>query len=207
MVSEAIRGDILYGRLKPETRLAQQELCERFGVSRMPVRDALRQLTFEGYLTQDEGRRCRVATLSRQDIIDTFVVEGVLHGYAARRLTQIATDADLAELQTLHEEMDASQNDPYQFGALNWHFHRRINHLSNARKVVAALKTLAMTMPRDFAIEFPEWVPGSNQEHAQIVASMLKRDDARVEELMQQHIGDRGKSVAEYLERKGVQLA
>jgi DNA-binding GntR family transcriptional regulator len=206
MVSEAIRGDILYGRLKPGTRLAQQELCERFGVSRMPVRDALRQLTFEGYLTQEAGRSCRVATLSRQDIIDTFVIEGVLHGYAARRLTHVGTDEDLAELQSRHEEMSASQDDPDRFGSLNWHFHRRINQLSNARKVVAALKTLAMTMPRDFAIEFPEWVPGSNEEHEQIVAAMLKRDGPRVEKLMQRHIGDRGISIAEYLERKGVQL-
>ncbi len=206
MVSEVIRGDILYGRLQPGVRLAQQELSERFGVSRMPIRDALRQLTFEGYLVQDVGSRCRVATLSRQDIIDTFVVEGVLHGYAARRFTERATDEELADLQARHDEMDASQDDPEKYGALNWQFHRKINYLSNSRKVVAALKTIAMTMPRDFAVEFPEWVPGSNQEHAQIVAAMIQRDGAHVEGLMQKHIGVRGLEVVHYLESKGVEL-
>jgi DNA-binding GntR family transcriptional regulator len=206
-VAEAIRGDILFGRLEPGTRLAQQQLCDRFGVSRMPVRDALRQLTFEGYLVHDSGRHCLVATMSRQDIIDTFDVEGMLHGFAARRLTEIASDEQLQELHTCHEEMDAATDDVHKYAALNWHFHRRINQMSNSRKVVAALRTLAMSMPRDFVVEFPEWVPGSNGEHAEIVDRMVARDGPKVESLMRDHIGGTGVTIAEYLERKGVALA
>jgi DNA-binding GntR family transcriptional regulator len=206
-VAEAIRGDILFGRLDPGTRLAQQQLCERFGVSRMPVRDALRQLTFEGYLVHDSGRHCLVATMSRQDIIDTFDVEGMLHGFAARRLTEIASDEQLQQLRQLHLEMDENQEDVHKFGALNWNFHRQINQMSNSRKVIAALRTLAMALPRDFVVEFPEWVPGSNAEHAEIVKALVKRDGAKSESLMRAHVGRTGVSIAEYLERKGVELS
>jgi len=205
-VAEAIRGDILFGRLAPGTRLAQQQLCDRFGVSRMPVRDALRQLTFEGYLVHDSGRHCLVATMSRQDIIDTFDVEGMLHGFAARRLTEIASDEELQELHQRHLEMDEAQGDVHKYGALNWHFHRRVNQMSNSRKVVAALKTLAMAMPRDFVVEFPEWVPGSNAEHAEIVKALIKRDGSQGESLMRAHVGRTGVLIAEYLERNGVTL-
>jgi DNA-binding GntR family transcriptional regulator len=206
-VAEAIRGDILFGRLKPGARLAQQQLCDRFGVSRMPVRDALRQLTFEGYLVHDSGRHCLVATMSRQDIVDTFEVEGMLHGFAARRLTEIASDKELQELRRCHWEMDEAQDDVYKYGALNWHFHRRINQMSKSRKVVAALKTLAMAMPRDFVVEFPEWVPGSNAEHGEIVEALSKRDGALSESLLRAHVSRTGVSIAEYLERKGVALS
>ena len=205
-VAEVIRADILFGRIQPGARLAQQQLCERFGVSRMPVRDALRQLIYEGYLVRDSGRHCFVAHLRRQDIIDTFAVEGMLHGFAARRVAETATTAQLDELHSQHEAMVACEHDLHQFATRNWAFHRQINTLADSRKLVAAIKTLAMALPRDFVTEFPEWVPTANAEHAAIVTAFQARDSAVVDELMREHVGQTGVRIADYLERKGVSL-
>lgn len=205
-VAEAIRADILFGRLEPGTRLAQQQLCERFGISRMPVRDALRQLTYEGYLLRDSGRHCVVARMSRQDIIDTFELEGLLHGFAAARVAHISSDEELQQLSDLHEHMSQSVADVHRFASLNWEFHRRINQMANSRKVIAALKTLAMAMPRDFVTEFPEWVPQANEEHAHIVSALVARKSAEAQGLVREHIGSSGIRIANYLETKGVAL-
>lgn len=205
-IAEVIRADILFGRIQPGTRLAQQHLCERFGVSRMPVRDALRQLIYEGYLVRDSGRHCLVAHLRRQDIIDTFAVEGMLHGFAARRVAETASPDQLDELERQHHAMVASEHDLHQFATMNWAFHRRINTLAQSRKLIAAIKTLAMAMPRDFVTEFPEWVPTANAEHEAIVAAFQARDGSAVEALMHEHVGQTGVKIADYLERKGVSL-
>ena len=57
-VADAVRRDILFGKLKPGTKIAQQQVCDRFGVSRMPARDALRQLMHEGLIIPDGARHC-----------------------------------------------------------------------------------------------------------------------------------------------------
>lgn len=205
-VAESLRSDILFGRLQPGTRLAQHQICQRFGISRMPVRDALRQLTYEGYLIRDAGRHCIVARMSRQDIVDTFTAEGMLHGFAARRVAEAASAEELRELEERHIRMSARVDKVHEFAALNWDFHRRINLMANSRRVVAALKALATTMPRDFVSEFPEWVPAADAQHAAIVEAMLRRDGALTESLMRDHIGSAGYKIADYLERKGVAL-
>jgi DNA-binding GntR family transcriptional regulator len=206
-VAEAIRGDILFGRMSPGTRLSQQQLCDRFGVSRMPVRDALRQLTSEGYLETDSGRHCLVATMGRQDILDTFAIEGMLHSLATSRVTTMASNSQLQELEQRQHDMHAAEDDVHNYAAMNWQFHRRINQMSNSRKVIAALKVLAMAMPRDFVVEFPEWVPSSNAEHEEIVKAMLARDGLRAGNLMREHISRSGILIVDYLERKDVFLS
>ena len=65
-IAEALRNDILFGRVESGKRLSQVELCERFGTSRMPVRDALRQLTYEGFLIDDGKGHAVVAPVTRR---------------------------------------------------------------------------------------------------------------------------------------------
>ena len=142
-IADAIRRDILLGVIKPGTRMAQQQLCETFGTSRMPVRDALRVLTHEGLLVTDAGQHTIVAPLSRADLSDSFVIEGMLAGLAAERASRAASDEDLASLDTLHQAMisAASAQDEAALAELNWSFHRSINRLSGSRKLLAAIKS------------------------------------------------------------------
>jgi DNA-binding GntR family transcriptional regulator len=205
-IAEAIRREIIFGRMTPGTKLGQQQVCERFGTSRMPVRDALRQLTYEGFLVSDGGRHSVVAKMNAREIEDTFLIEGMLHGLAARRVAETAPQEALDELRARHEAMVASADDAARTAELNWHFHRRINQLANSRKLTAALRTVGLLIPKDMMAEFPEWVGRATEEHHHIVAAMHERDGVKTESLVKEHVAWAGKDLVAFLERSGVDL-
>lgn len=210
-IADALRQDILFGRLKPGTKLAQRELCEQFGTSRMPVRDALRALLHEGLLTLDSGQHTLVAPLSRDDLLDSFIIEGTLTGLATTRATELTSDEDLDELDSLHRHMLAVTNGTPEGSAksmasLNWTFHRKINRASGSRKLLAALRVVSIDMPREFLERLPEYHARSNDEHARILAAMRKRDGERAGDLMAKHVISSGKALIAYLEAQGVSL-
>jgi len=207
-IATALRRDILFGRLTPGTRLSQQELCERFGTSRMPVRDALRELVYSGLLEQDGGRHAIVASLNRSDLLDSFTIEGMLSAMAARKATINATQEDLDQLESMHERMCAAHaaGESRTMANLNWDFHRYINKLSRSKKLLSAIQTVSLEVPRDYLIEFPQWAAKSNIEHGQIIDAMKKRDVEKVDRLMLDHLVESGVGLTDYLEREGLRL-
>ena len=206
-IAQSLRRDILLGVLPSGTRLSQQQLCERFGTSRMPVRDGLRLLTHEGLLTTDAGLHSIVAPISRADLLDAYLIEGTLTGMAAVRASRNADDSDLAELRELHAAMGtAARRDAHQMAQLNWTFHRTINRMAGSRKLLSAIKTTSLDLPRDFLVEVPEWGTQSNAEHAEILKAMGdgRHDDAG--QFMQQHIIDSGNGLVASLTARGLQV-
>ncbi|MBO0729681.1 MAG: GntR family transcriptional regulator, partial [Acidimicrobiaceae bacterium] len=123
-IAERLRDDIVHGRIPAGTHLVQDELCERFGTSRMPVRDALQQLTHEGMLEQ-HGQQRVVIELGSEDLEEVHGLIAILHGWAARRVAALASEAELEELAEICRAGENAE-DPYEFGRLAMEFHRRI---------------------------------------------------------------------------------
>ncbi|MGH3756663.1 GntR family transcriptional regulator [Actinophytocola sp.] len=207
-IADVLRRDILLGRIKPGTRLAQQQLCEQFGTSRMPVRDGLRALSHEGLLTVDSGQHTVVAPLSKADLADSFLVEGMLTGLAARRASERASDAELDELDELHRKMIAAakSRDQSAMAGLNWSLHRQINRLSGSRKLLAAIRAVSLDVPQDFLVQVPDWSIKSNREHYQILLAMREGRHDDVERLMLEHVVASGNGLIAYLESQGLKL-
>jgi len=203
-IAAELRQDILFGRLAPGTRLSQQELCDQFGTSRMPVRDALRELVYGGLLEQDGSGHAVVVPLKRSDIIDAFTIEGMLSGFAVRKATPNATPEDMAELHSLHDRMLATiaGTDRSDMAQLNWEFHRKINRLSHSKKLLSAISVVSLDVPRDYLSEFPLWAEKSNSEHEGILRAMEAGDDREAERLMNEHFVESGIALAEYLGTK-----
>jgi DNA-binding GntR family transcriptional regulator len=176
-IAAALHRDSLFGRLSTGAKLSQQELCERFGTSRMPVRDALRELVYSGMVTTDAGRHAVVAPIKSTDVLDSFEIEGMLSGWAVRKATALATEDDLSQLQHLNVLMrDAlDSGDAERLPALNWQFHRKINHMARSPTLLAALRLMCVDVPRDYLAEVPDWAPGSLSEHEQIVTAIGER--------------------------------
>ena len=85
-ISQEVRRQILFGHLNPlATPLTQQDLCDRFGTSRMPVRDAINMLVMDGLATRPNNRDAVVADITLEDILDAFEVNAHLHALAAVR--------------------------------------------------------------------------------------------------------------------------
>jgi DNA-binding GntR family transcriptional regulator len=207
-IAETLRREILLGVLSPGTQVSQQQLCERFGTSRMPVRDALRELVQEGLMTLDSARHIVVAPLSKQDLLDAFTIEAVLTGMAAERASQRASAADLDSLERLHEAMldAAAGNQQSAMVELNWSFHRTINHLSGSRKLILALRKVSVDLPRDFLEQVPEWNVTSNADHERILGAMRAGKHKAAGKYMSEHVTVSGRGLVEHLTAHGVQF-
>jgi len=189
--------------------MAQQQLCEQFGTSRMPVRDALKVLVAEGLMTTDVSQHVVVAPLSRDDVIDSFQIEGLLTGLAAARATSRATPDDLERLQSLHERMLKATKDLDQdhMVELNWVFHSDINQIAASRKIMAALKVTSLDLPRQYLGQMPDWNSRSNREHAAILKSMRAGDQEKVKKQMSDHVIGFGQGMIALLQSQGLTMS
>jgi DNA-binding GntR family transcriptional regulator len=199
-IAARIREDILLGRLSAGTPVRQQSLCDLYGTSRMPIRDALRQLVTEGLLTHTDGGHTIVAAQRRTDIEDAFDIEAFVHGRTTERATKLMTDDDLKGLAEIQARMDAaaSVGDMSAISSLNWSFHRDINLHARSNKLLAVIRVVALSMPREFLVEFPEWVDRGNREHSEIIEAMVLRDAVTAGDLMRKHILGVGDSLVAF---------
>ncbi|MQA24956.1 MAG: FCD domain-containing protein [Micromonosporaceae bacterium] len=208
-IANALRNQILLGELRPGQHLNQQQVCERFGVSRMPVRDAFMLLTYEGFVVDEGAGRLAVARLTRRDHEDVYMIEGILHGIACRRATEAATSDELIELKDLHERLASAvrARDGAAMATLNWAFHRRINQISASPKLTAALKPLAQSIPRELFSSVPSWGSKAVAVQQKLLAAMRARDAERAEEIMVKHVNEAGADFLKFLQGRGVDFA
>lgn len=102
-----LRGEVLAGDIGAEERLTEVTLAEKLGISRTPVREAVKRLIIEGFLTREPGQGLRVTTLSPEEVQQIFTIRLMLESYAARRAASLASDVDAAELKRLAELISA----------------------------------------------------------------------------------------------------
>jgi DNA-binding GntR family transcriptional regulator len=121
-----LRDRILSGELTGNSRVNPAEIADRLGISRMPVREALRQLDAEGLVTMRPNRAAFVSSLSAAEVEELFEIRTVLEvmavGYAVRNLT----DDSLAELIALKERMDRARGDKFEWAKRHEEFHQAI---------------------------------------------------------------------------------
>jgi DNA-binding GntR family transcriptional regulator len=184
-IAGILRNEILNGVLEAGTHLSQQELCERFGTSRMPVRDALLRLSHEGLLREVSGRQ-EVLAIDEANLQETYRLIAVLHAEAARQLTERGDRADIDELQSIHAA-SLKVEDP-EFTKLSWRFHQRINELGGSRRLLDLLALLQRTTPRAFPVEISGQIATTRREHAAVVKAMRAGDADRVERLVREHV-------------------
>ncbi|MFE7356420.1 GntR family transcriptional regulator [Streptomyces sp. NPDC057543] len=143
-VCDGLRDRIITGRLKPGDRLVERDVAEEFGVSRVPVREAIRILLGEGFLQALSPRRIVVKQLSRLDVENLFDMREALEVLAVRRATERATDDQLRELETLLETARRAtlSGRPERISRANTAFHHHIVDLSGNELLVTTLESL-----------------------------------------------------------------
>jgi DNA-binding GntR family transcriptional regulator len=127
-VRDELRDRILTGRLRPGDRLVERELAEDLGVSRVPVREAIRSLESEGFVVVQSPRRVVVRQLDRSDVEELFDVREALEGLAAGLAASRATSKDLRKLERLLEDAAkaTASSQASRITALNTRFHDEI---------------------------------------------------------------------------------
>ncbi len=196
---DSLRTMILDGVLPPGSPVRERDLCSRFGVSRTPLREALKVLGSEGHVVLETNRGARVTTLTGADVEDLFQVTGALEALAGELACGRAGDAEIAALRTMHDEMSAlhakRELEPYYL--LNRRIHEQIVRLAG-NAILAGLynQVNARIRRARFITPLPitAWDKAMS-EHVGIMNALERRDGATAAAILKTHLRDKGKSV------------
>jgi DNA-binding GntR family transcriptional regulator len=196
-VAEQLRARIMSHMLSPGSWIDEQLLSAEFGISRTPLREALKVLASEGLVTMKLRRGAYVTEISERDLAEVYHLLGLLESDAAVAVAHAASAAQIAELEALHHELEAQVGDRDRFFAANERFHTRLLEIADNRwrnQLVADLRKV-MKLNRHNSLFKQGRLEASLEEHRRIVAAIKARDGARVQQLMQQHFAN-GKQAA-----------
>ena len=188
-VAELLRQRIFQRQLEPGSWIDEMKLAEEYGISRTPLREALKVLAAEGLVTMKVRRGAYVTEVSEQDLAEVYHLLALLESDAAAVVAQRATDADLKELQKLHAELASAQGNREKFFALNERFHMRLLELAGNRwrnQMVADLRKV-MKLNRHNSLLKSGRLEESLQEHRAVMEALLRRDAEATLQRMQAH--------------------
>jgi DNA-binding GntR family transcriptional regulator len=188
-VFDKLREAIRSGRIQPGQRLREGEVAAWLNVSRTPVREAIGRLASNGLVQPAPPRGMVVVSLTRQEVLDLYVMREVLEGTAARLAAQHISEPEIAALRSLLNRGKA-ESEPEALAALNRQFHDRIllaaqnEFLKRALSVLA--DSIALLPGTTFTIEGR--ARSAYREHAAILRAIEERDVEKAEENARAHI-------------------
>ncbi|RZL88228.1 MAG: GntR family transcriptional regulator [Variovorax sp.] len=192
-VAELLRQRIFSRELEPGSWIDELRLAEEYGISRTPLREALKVLAAEGLVTMKVRRGAYVTEVSEKDLTDVYHLLSLLESDAAGVVAERATEAELAELQALHAELEDAatpgQVDRDQFFAINERFHMRLLAIANNRwrdQMVADLRKV-MKLNRHNSLLKAGRIDESLKEHRGIMAALKSHDRGAAMARMQEH--------------------
>lgn len=192
IVFQALREAIISGELKPGERLMEVQLAEEMGVSRTPVREAIRKLELEGLVVMVPRKGAYVAGLSMKDAADVFEVRQSLEGLAAALAAERITDEEIEALERILLEINdaAEKNDLNLIIQKDAEFHNILFKASRNDKLVQIINKLKEQIDR-FRIqsfENPGRLKKLVEEHKKIVEAISERNVEKAKKLAEEHI-------------------
>ncbi len=191
----AIRTDILDGVFKADDRLTEVTLADRLGLSRTPVREAVKRLLLEGFLTRAPGEGLRVTGLNPDEVQQIFRIRMMLESYGARRAAEFATAAECAELHRLADVMTAhtppkERVDYDVISDANTAFHSTIMQAAQSPRL-AAMLSLAVNLGlvlRTYKMYDDHDMIRQSRHHHDIAEAISTRDGDWAEAAMRTHV-------------------
>ena len=192
-VAELLRQRIFAPRpndMEPGAWLDEMKLSEEFGISRTPLREAIKVLAAEGLITMKMRRGAYVTEVNEKDLRDVFHLMAVLEADAAGTVATIATDKQLQELAALHQQLEKSVKDRVRFFSINEAFHVKLLQIADNKwreQMVADLRKV-MKLNRAQSLLKAGRIEQSLAEHAALMAALKKRDAVAAQAAMRAHI-------------------
>ena len=187
-----IRDDILSGNYTPGEELKEATLGKQLGVSRTPVREALRQLDLEGLVEIAPNRGAKVIGISRKDVEDIYHMRARLEGLAARKAAEQIKEEELAELEEviLLSEFHVKKPESKQMVRLDGRFHEIMYRASGSRMLEHVLTDFLhyVKMARSHSVKTEHRAQESVKEHKRILEAIRQRDGDLAEQLANEHI-------------------
>lgn len=188
-VAELLRQRIFSRALPPGSWIDELKLAEEYGISRTPLREALKVLAAEGLVTMKVRRGAYVTEMSDQDLNDVYHLLSLLESDAAGDVAARASEAQIKDLQALHDELEAAADEHDRFFQLNEQFHMRLLEVAGNRwrnQMVADLRKV-MKLNRHNSLFKSGRIQESLREHRAIMKALAKRDAPATVQKMQAH--------------------
>lgn len=204
-----LRTMIVEGNLAPGARINEVEIGTQFGVSRTPLREALKSLESEGLVELRPSRGAVVKEFTAKEVKDTITVIRTLEEYACTCACALATDEAIAQVRALHDQMEAAyaEGERRLYYSLNQQIHTRLVALANNPTLSEVHGTLQARMKgfRFAGHEGPENWSRAMAEHRQMIEALEARDAGRLAAVAGQHLSAAWERVANLFNEKSTQ--
>lgn len=188
-VAELIRQQIYQRELEPGSWVDELKMAEAFGISRTPLREALKVLAAEGLITMKVRRGAYVTEMSEKDVRDVYHLLALLESDAAATVAQRASDEALQSLHAVHQSLTDAVGDALLFFQINEQFHTQLLSLCDNRFLLQSVADLrkVMKLNRHQSLFRRGRIQDSLQEHERIMQRLLARDAQGARQAMQYH--------------------
>jgi DNA-binding GntR family transcriptional regulator len=188
-VADRLREKIFARQLEPGAWIDELKLAAEWGISRTPLREALKVLAVEGLVTMKVRRGAYVTEMSRDDVSQVYRLLALLESDAAGEVATRASDAEIAALQALHDRLEKQTRQRDAFFITNEAFHMRLLEIAGNRwrtQIVADLRKV-MKLNRHHSLFKQGRIAESLAEHRAIMQAIAARDGKRAASLMRAH--------------------
>jgi DNA-binding GntR family transcriptional regulator len=191
-VVEHIRRFIVEGVLEPGKKLNERELCETLGISRTPLREALKVLAAEGLIDIEPNRGASVSKMDEAELRETFELMSGLEAFSGELAAERMTAVELAEIKALHYAMLAcrAQNDLAGYYSRNQAIHDKINEAARntaLRQTYGSINRRLMALRFRSNFQTPKW-DSAIREHEEMIQALEARDGKRMGEILRKHL-------------------
>jgi DNA-binding GntR family transcriptional regulator len=206
-IATLLRQSIMTGELTPGTRLIEVDLARQLGVSRGPLREALRILETEGLLESFPGRGTFVAQFTAKDIREVYSLRSVLEQEAIRRAATYSKAEDLDHLQNILEAMfeAAEEDNPSKVTDLDFQFHQQIWEMADHQLLMQVLQGITTQIRMFLAVQthlYHDLAEGIS-DHQELLKSLQNHDGEKGSRIMEQHLQVAEDVILTHLEQTG----
>ena len=204
VVADILREAILDGTLRGGQPLRQEELASKFGLSRGPIREALRQLEGEGLIVFYPYRGAVVSPLSLAEVQEICEIRIALETAALRFALPQLSEEVLKRAEEILDEADQPTTGVAQWGEINWKFHATLYTPANRPRLLALIKAQHAQMDRYLRVHFSllNYKQQAQQEHRQILEACKRRDESTALSVLERQITAVGEMLALYLRQQ-----
>ena len=199
---------LLNSELKPGSKVPEKQLCDQFGVSRTPLREALKVLASYGLIRLEPNRGAWVTQVTEEEVEEVFPVLGALESLSGELACKHITDAEIDEVRALHAQMIASydRRDLDTYFSINQKIHRAILMAARNETLTTSCQTLSLRMQRArYLANMSEgrWYDAV-QEHEQILQYLVARDGPNLAATLTNHMDAKRASVLSWLQSQDI---
>jgi DNA-binding GntR family transcriptional regulator len=206
-VADKLREMIIRGEIQEGEQLRQDAIASDFQVSRIPVREAMRQLEAEGLITIVPHRGGVVSALSPEEIEELFDIRVLLESEVLRLSIPNLTEDDFKEAEAILQKYEKAlwkEEEVGTWGRLNWQFHSTLYSRANRPRFMSMIQTINNNGDRYTRLQLylTHAFERAKEEHRMLLELCRKRDAAAACELLQRHIHNAGSTLKEFLKQR-----